>query len=122
MPQVEPTGAEPTFSVEPDNNGLYQIDDMILDEYEFQEMYHSKSGKPNKQYRWPKGEVPYEYNIIFIICMSRGTKHFFITGYVQIPGAMLSFEFKLIYVTRGKLELNFTYIERVMVIQAKLEG
>ena len=45
---------------EPDNNGLYHIDDMILDEYEFQEMYHSKSGKPNKRYRWPKGEVPYE--------------------------------------------------------------
>ena len=54
--------------------------------------------------------------------MTKTTKHFFITGYVQIPGAMLSFEFNLIYVTRGKLELNFTYIERVMVIQAKLEG
>ena len=60
MQQVEPKGSEPPFSVEPDNNGLYHIDDMILDEYEFQEMYHSKSGKPYKRYRWPKGEVPYE--------------------------------------------------------------
>ena len=42
-------------------NGLYHIDDMILDEYEFQEMYgDGKSGNPNKRYRWPKGEVPYE--------------------------------------------------------------
>ena len=31
----------------------------------------------------------------------------FITGYVQILGAMLSFEFKLIYVTRTKLEMKF---------------
>merc|ERR1739848_941088 len=62
MQQVEPTGAEPTFSVEPDNNGLYQIDDMILDEYEFQEMYgDGKSGNPNPKTRWPKGEVPYEF-------------------------------------------------------------
>ena len=60
MQQVEPTGSEPPFSVELDNNGLYHIDDMILDGYEFQEMYHSKSGKPYKRYRWPKGEVPYE--------------------------------------------------------------
>ena len=51
---------EPPFSVEKDNNGLYHMDDMILDEYEFQEMYHSKSGHPDKRYRWPKGEVPYE--------------------------------------------------------------
>ena len=43
------------------SNGLYHIDDMILDEYEFQEMYgDGKSGNPNKRYRWPKGEVPYE--------------------------------------------------------------
>ena len=42
------------------SNGLYHIDDMILDEYEFQEMYgDGKSGHPNKRYRWPKGEVPY---------------------------------------------------------------
>ena len=55
MQQVEPTGAEP------DNNGLYHIDDMILDGYEFQEMYgNGKSGNPNKRFRWPKGEVPYE--------------------------------------------------------------
>ena len=60
MQQFEPTGSEPPFSVELDNNGLYHIDDMILDGYEFQEMYHGKSGRPNKQYRWPKGEVPYE--------------------------------------------------------------
>ena len=43
------------------SNGLYHIDDMILDEYEFQEMYgDGKSGNPNKRFRWPKGEVPYE--------------------------------------------------------------
>ena len=56
----ERTGSDHPFSVEPDNNNLYHIDDMIVDEYQFQEMYQSKSGKPNKLYRWPKGEVPYE--------------------------------------------------------------
>ena len=43
------------------SNGLYHIDDMILDGYEFQEMYgNGKSGNPNKRFRWPKREVPYE--------------------------------------------------------------
>ena len=44
------------------------------------------------------------------------TKHFFITGYVQILGAMLSFEFKLIDMTQAKLEMKFhLYSARVIV-------
>ena len=53
-------------SVEPDNNGLYHIDDMIIDEYEFQEMYHSKSGHPDKRIDGQK-EKCLMSKVIFII-------------------------------------------------------
>ena len=48
------------------SNGLYHIDDMILDEYEFQEMYHSKSGHPDKRIDGQKEKFLMS-KVIFII-------------------------------------------------------
>ena len=56
-------------SVEPDNNGLYHIDDMIIDEYEFQEMYHSKSGHPDKRIDGQKEKCLMSKVIFIIECL-----------------------------------------------------
>ena len=66
--------SEPTFedsSIKPSENGSVTIDDMILDEFQFNKVNGADigdepgdgvafSGISGERYRWPNAELPYE--------------------------------------------------------------
>jgi len=98
--------------VEADYNGDYVIDDMVLDEFQFNEIEGSSSmnsdvqnaGIRGDQYRWPNGELPYTISTT----LKRSEKN-------QVEAAISDFNRKLqgCLEIRPKRSQDINYVEVV---------
>ena len=57
----ERSDSDPLLTIEPDEDGMYHIGDMVIDEQEYKAMYLETGQRSESQdFLWPNGDIPFE--------------------------------------------------------------